>query len=156
MNMVSYSPLQGYKDSLRKSVPIEEPGMQAEQEEPSVEPEAREPEGPFKTRIRKPVAPAAQPSAPEAPRPFERPAPRPAAPQAQNPFAAPVAQQTIASKRDKESDIDIDELENRPAFVRRNVKFVKDNSAEGGRSSRVALKDDSAPSDKTQNSSLFD
>ena len=66
------------------------------------------------------------------------------------------AQQTIASKRDKESDIDIDELENRPAFVRRNVKFVKDNSAEGGRSSRVALKDDSAPSDKTQNSSLFD
>ena len=87
---------------------------------------------------------------------FERPAPRPAAPQAQNPFAAPVAQQMIASKRDKESDIDIDELENRPAFVRRNVKFVKDNSAEGGRSSRVALKDDSAPSDKTQNSSLFD
>ena len=156
MNMVSYSPLQGYKDSLRKSVPTEEPGMQAEQGEPSVEPEAREPEGPFKTRIRKPVAPAAQPSAPEAPRPFERPAPRPAAPQAQNPFAAPVAQQTIASKRDKESDIDIDELENRPAFVRRNVKFVKDNSAEGGRSSRVALKDDSAPSDKTQNSSLFD
>lgn len=68
MNMVSYSPLQGYKDSLRKSVPTEEPGMQAEQEEPSVEPEAREPEGPFKTRIRKPVAPAAQPSAPEAPR----------------------------------------------------------------------------------------
>ena len=156
MNMVSYSPLQGYKDSLRKSVPTEEPGMQAEQGEPSVEPEAREPEGPFKTRIHKPVAPAAQPSAPEAPRPFERPAPRPAAPQAQNPFAAPVAQQTIASKRDKESDIDIDELENRPAFVRRNVKFVKDNSAEGGRSSRVALKDDSAPSDKTQNSSLFD
>ena len=156
MNMVSYSPLQGYKDSLRKSVPTEEPGMQAEQGEPSVEPEAREPEGPFKTRIHKPVAPAAQPSAPEAPRPFERPAPRPAASQAQNPFAAPVAQQTIASKRDKESDIDIDELENRPAFVRRNVKFVKDNSAEGGRSSRVALKDDSAPSDKTQNSSLFD
>lgn len=34
--------------------------------------------------------------------------------------------------------------------MRRNVKFVKDNSAEGGRSSRVALKDDSAPSDKTQ------
>ena len=146
----------GKDDSLGKSVPTEEPGMQAEQGEPSVEPEAREPEGPFKTRIRKPVAPAAQPSAPEAPRPFERPAPRPAAPQAQNPFAAPVAQQTIASKRDKESDIDIDELENRPAFVRRNVKFVKDNSAEGGRSSRVALKDDSAPRDKTQNSSLFD
>lgn len=69
MNMVSYSPLQGYKDSLRKSVPTEEPGMQAEQGEPSVEPEAREPEGPFKTRIHKPVAPAAQPSAPEAPRP---------------------------------------------------------------------------------------
>ena len=156
MNMVSYSPLQGYKDSLRKSVPTEEPGRQAEHGEPSVEPVAREPEGPFKTRIQKPVAPAAPPSAPEAPRPFERPAPRPAAPQAQNPFAAPVAQQTIASKRDKESDIDIDELENRPAFVRRNVKFVKDNSAEGGRSSRVALKDDSAPSDKTQNSSLFD
>ena len=67
MNMVSsYSPLQGYKDSLRKSVPTEEPGMQAEQGEPSVEPEAREPEGPFKTRIHKPVAPAAQPSAPEA------------------------------------------------------------------------------------------
>ena len=41
MNMVSYSPLQGYKDSLRKSVPTEEPGMQAEQGEPSVEPEAR-------------------------------------------------------------------------------------------------------------------
>ncbi len=48
MNMVSYSPLQGYKDSLRKSVPTEEPGMQAEQGEPSVEPEAREPEGPFR------------------------------------------------------------------------------------------------------------
>lgn len=156
MNMVSYSPLQGYKDSLRKSVPTEEP-----RDAGGARGAVRRTGGPRAGRSvqdsdtqagRSGGAAVGSRSAP----PFERPAPRPAAPQAQNPFAAPVAQQMIASKRDKESDIDIDELENRPAFVRRNVKFVKDNSAEGGRSSRVALKDDSAPSDKTQNSSLFD
>ena len=67
-----------------------------------------------------------------------------------------MAQPAIESKHDRDSDVDLDELENRPAFVRRNIKFVKDTSAEGGRNSRVVLKDDSPQSEKPKSSSLFD
>ena len=87
---------------------------------------------------------------------LNRPVPVPPRPQPK-PFSAPVSQPAIESKKDEGSDIDIEELENRPAFVRRNIKFVKDTSAEGNRSARVVLKDDSAQqSDKGQSSSLFD
>ncbi len=154
MNMVSYSPLQGYKDALRKAAepaPREElPEERPYEAEPEAEPE---PAGPFRTRMKRPVPEPVR----EAPKPFERPAARPIASPQASPFAAPAMQPAIESKRDQEPGIDIDALENRPAFVRRNIKFVKDNANEGGRSSRVVLKDDNAASDKPQsNHSLFD
>ena len=154
MNMVSYSPLQGYKDALRKAAepaPREElPEERPYEAEPEADPE---PAGPFRTRMKRPVPEPVR----EAPKPFERPAARPIASPQASPFAAPAMQPAIESKRDQEPGIDIDALENRPAFVRRNIKFVKDNANEGGRSSRVVLKDDNAASDKPQsNHSLFD
>ena len=101
------------------------------------------------------AAPGGQPDAARRIVP-NRPVPVPPRPQPK-PFSAPVSQPAIESKKDEGSDIDIEELENRPAFVRRNIKFVKDTSAEGNRSARVVLKDDSAQqSDKGQSSSLFD
>ena len=131
MNMVSYSPLQDYKDSLRKA------NVRGESENDAVAGE--------------PVVESPEPAEKPAFVPHEPPRPQP------KPFSAPVSQPAIESKKDEGSDIDIEELENRPAFVRRNIKFVKDTSAEGNRSARVVLKDDSAQqSDKGQSSSLFD
>lgn len=155
MNMISYSPLQGYKDAIRKTK-IEETVLADEtvmEDEPQAQQAAPEEEesGPFRTRTR----PAAAEPRERAPR-FERPAPRPMTPPQPTPFAAPMAQPAIESKHDRDSDVDLDELENRPAFVRRNIKFVKDTSAEGGRNSRVVLKDDSPQSEKPKSSSLFD
>ena len=159
MNMVSYSPLQDYKDSLRKA------NVRGESENDAVagEPVAESPEPaekpafvPHEPSVR-PVsaAPGGQPDAARRIVP-NRPVPVPPRPQPK-PFGAPVSQPAIESKKDEGSDIDIEELENRPAFVRRNIKFVKDTSAEGNRSARVVLKDDSAQqSDKGQSSSLFD
>ena len=159
MNMVSYSPLQDYKDSLRKA------NVRGESENDAVagEPVAESPEPaekpafvPHEPSVR-PVsaAPGGQPDAARRIVP-NRPVPVPPRPQPK-PFSAPVSQPAIESKKDEGSDIDIEELENRPAFVRRNIKFVKDTSAEGNRSARVVLKDDSAQqSDKGQSSSLFD
>ena len=155
MNMVSYSPLQGYKDAMRKAAePVRQEELPEEQPyEPEPEPEP-EVSGPFRTRIKRSVPEPVR----EAPKPFERPTARPIASSQPSPFAAPAMQPAIESKRDQDSGIDIDALENRPAFVRRNIKFVKDNANEGGgRSSRVVLKDENASSEKPQsNHSLFD
>ena len=159
MNMVSYSPLQDYKDSLRKANVRGESENDAVAGEPVVEsPEPAEKPAfvPHEPSVR-PVsaAPGGQPDAARRIVP-NRPVPVPPRPQPK-PFRAPVSQPAIESKKDEGSDIDIEELENRPAFVRRNIKFVKDTSAEGNRSARVVLKDDSAQqSDKGQSSSLFD
>ena len=159
MNMVSYSPLQDYKDSLRKANVRGESENDAVAGEPVVEsPEPAEKPAfvPHEPSVR-PVsaAPGGQPDAARRIVP-NRPVPVPPRPQPK-PFSAPVSQPAIESKKDEGSDIDIEELENRPAFVRRNIKFVKDTSAEGNRSARVVLKDDSAQqSDKGQSSSLFD
>ena len=66
-----------------------------------------------------------------------------------------MAQPAIESKKQGEAELDIDEWEKRPAFVRRNIKFVKDSSSDGTRS-RVVLKDET-PTDHNsgQNGSLF-
>lgn len=67
-------------------------------------------------------------------------------------------QPQVIGNKGKESDIDIDEYENVPSWVRRNMKFVKDNPEDGGRNSRVVLKDEQAADDKKTpgNNSLFD
>ena len=75
--------------------------------------------------------------------------------------AAPPAGQSpqpqVIGSREKESGLNIDEYENVPSWVRRNMKFVKDNPEEGGRSSRVVLKDEQTGEDKpSQENSLFD
>lgn len=159
MNMVSYSPLQDYKDSLRKA------NSRSETEEGAV---AGEPVAGLSEPVEKPVFVPHEPSVrPVSAAPAEQPEaarrvvpnrPVPVSPRPQpKPFSAPVSQPAIESKKNEGSDIDIEELENRPAFVRRNIKFVKDTSAEGNRGARVVLKDDSAQqSDKGQNNSLFD
>ena len=156
MNMVSYSPLQGYKDAVRKmaSEPVPQEDFPEEKPVESQPAAESEPAGPFRTRVKRSVPEPVR----ETPKPFERPVVRPIASPQPSPFVAPAKQPAIESKNEQEPGIDIDALENRPAFVRRNVKFVKDNSNEGGRSSRVVLKDDNMPSDKQQRNdhSLFD
>lgn len=158
MNMVSYSPLQDYKDSLRKAtfaasrrtmrlpanrLPSRPSRPKNRRSCRMSRPCVRCPPRRGGSRCRRRIVP-------------NRPVPVPPRPQPK-PFSAPVSQPAIESKKDEGSDIDIEELENRPAFVRRNIKFVKDTSAEGNRSARVVLKDDSAQqSDKGQSSSLFD
>ncbi|MDD3108642.1 MAG: hypothetical protein PHV49_05485, partial [Alistipes sp.] len=67
-----------------------------------------------------------------------------------------LGQPSIESKK-RDEEIDIDDLESRPAFLRRNFKFVKDSAAD--RSSRVVLKDDPASGSNNEPSrvgSLFD
>lgn len=44
--------------------------------------------------------------------------------------------------RPKEVATDTDNWENEPAYLRRNMKFVKDSVTEGSRPSRVVLKDE--------------
>lgn len=67
-------------------------------------------------------------------------------------------QPQVIGNKGKESSIDIDEYENVPSWVRRNMKFVKDNPDDGGRNSRIVLKDEQAADDKKKsgNNSLFD
>lgn len=172
MNMVSYSPLQDYKDSLRKSGfnrPVAEQPETSINEEPSVEsaPVSAYVRPSFTPKEPQPVVPVAAPVVFDEPvegvRRVERPVVRPVTaavpprPQPQSkPLVMPVTQPAIESKRSTESDINIEELENRPAFVRRNIKFVKDSSAEGNRSARVVLKDESAQPSDNQYNSLFD
>ncbi|MBQ4279511.1 MAG: cell division protein FtsZ [Rikenellaceae bacterium] len=54
--------------------------------------------------------------------------------------------------------INLDKIENEPAYVRRKVKFIKERPDEPGtRSSKVVLKQDAQPEEKPQtNVSLFD
>lgn len=62
----------------------------------------------------------------------------------------------IERKSNNEEQVNIDELENKPAYARRHVKFVKDTPTKGTRPSRVALKDDTSNNEPDQNNSLFD
>lgn len=174
MNMVSYSPLQDYKDMQRKAAMQQQA---AEEKEKGQEDDPAETHSPETTQSQReifakrqrpepintvspapvtPPAPAAARQVQEQPQQhaiqkntFRTPRPQP------KPISAPVVQPAIESKKQGESDIDIDEWEKRPAFVRRNIKFVKDSSSDGNRS-RVVLKDDT-PNDHNsgQNGSLF-
>ena len=58
--------------------------------------------------------------------------------------------------RPKEVATDTDNWENEPAYLRRNMKFVKDSVTEGSRPSRVVLKDEGPQSNDPSNGSLFD
>lgn len=175
MNMVSYSPLQDYKDMQRKAAMKQQAEQQDEVKNDSSETQFQDtpaqvlPEGgPRKQRpepinvatIPSPIAVPKQqvqeqPQQPQQSQPtvhknmFHTPRPQP------KPIAGPIAQPAIESKKEGDTDIDIDEWEKRPAFVRRNIKFVKDSSSDGSRS-RVVLKDDT-PTDHNsgQNGSLF-
>ena len=73
-----------------------------------------------------------------------------------NPLSRPAAAPQVIEAKRPDSDVNIDELENVPAFVRRNMKFVKDSSDEGGRATRVVLKDDAPQNDNPGGGSLFD
>lgn len=73
-----------------------------------------------------------------------------------NPLSRPAAAPQVIEAKRPDSDVNIDELENVPAFVRRNMKFVKDSSDEGGRATRVVLKDDAPQNDNSGGGSLFD
>ena len=73
-----------------------------------------------------------------------------------NPLSRPAAAPQVIEAKRPDSDVNIDELENVPAFVRRNMKFVKDSSDEGGRATRVVLKDDAPQNDNPVGGSLFD
>lgn len=175
MNMVSYSPLQDYKDMQRKAAMKQQAEQQDEVKNDSSEtqfqdtpaqvlpeagPRKQHPEPINVATIPSPIAVPKQqvqeqPQQPQQPQPtvhknmFHTPRPQP------KPIAGPIAQPAIESKKEGDTDIDIDEWEKRPAFVRRNIKFVKDSSSDGSRS-RVVLKDDT-PTDHNsgQNGSLF-
>lgn len=70
----------------------------------------------------------------------------------------PSGPQVIESKG-KENEINMDAYENVPAFVRRNMKFVKDSSDDAGRGSKVTLRDENPAAEKEkpkESNSLFD
>lgn len=172
MNMVSYSPLQDYKDMQRKAAmqqqaeakEVETDFTEAQPQDTTVQtpretfPRRQRPEPINVVTTPSPIAPAAKQQTqeqPQQPQPtihkntFHSPRPQ------SKPIVGPIAQPAIESKKEGESDLDIEEWEKRPAFVRRNIKFVKDSSSDGTRS-RVVLKDDT-PNDHNsgQNGSLF-
>lgn len=134
---------------------------------PEPEPE-QEPE-PVKPR-RRWTPPVTQPT----PNPFASPSPfqraggmqlpsdeekAPSATSGFNPLEPSATLPPVIESRDanKESDDEIDELENVPAFVRRNMKFAQDVTDEGVRGARVVLKDDAPQNDQISGrNSLFD
>lgn len=162
------SPLQARLDAARQAEPEigEEPASGPEQEageEPQTQPRPRwtppqERQAPPRPAFNRPLSPRplAEPQAPTPP-PVIPPAPN--AQSAPGPLGRPAAAPQVIESKDENqpSAFDIDEMENVPAFVRRKMRFVKDNPEEGGRSSRVVLKDDAPQEDKTQGgNSLFD
>lgn len=146
----SNSPMQGYFDSQKEQpeAPVEEGGT---------------PERPVWTPPSTPQPNTVKDRAPLFNRP-SRPltADSPARPASTNPLANPAtsAPQPQIESKDKaeKKDVNIDELENMPAFVRRNMRFVKDKPEEGaGRAGRVVLKDENPPADQpAKDNSLFD
>lgn len=161
------SPLQESLEAAARAAVPDENGDDGEQEapvdpeegceqEPETEPEpAPQPEVvPPRRRFVPPV------SEPEPPRPPVRRPVSDRVPSAStyNPLGGmPVAQSHVLEPKKNDPDINIDELENVPAFKRRQMKFIENSSGESGRNSRVVLRDD-APQDerKSSSSSLFD
>lgn len=80
----------------------------------------------------------------------------PAANQHTSPLSRPAAALHVIEARPKEVATDTDNWENEPAYLRRNMKFVKDSVTEGSRPSRVVLKDEGPQSNDPSNGSLFD
>ena len=73
-----------------------------------------------------------------------------------SPLSRPAAALHVIEARPKEVVTDTDNWENEPAYLRRNMKFVKDSVTEGSRSSRVVLKDEGPQNNDSSNGSLFD
>lgn len=146
----SSSPMQGYFDSQKGQAENREEG-ETQPERPAWTPPTTP--QPNTVKDRPPLF-----NRPQRPLTADSP-PRPAS---TNPLANPAAsapQPQIESKdKAEKSDVDVEELENMPAFVRRNMRFVKDKPEEGaGRAGRVVLKDENAPADQpSKDNSLFD
>lgn len=65
----------------------------------------------------------------------------------------------VIERKGKGEEINMDAYENVPAFVRRNMKFVKDNPDEAGRGSRITLREENPNSERVKpkdSNSLFD
>ncbi len=168
------SPLQARLDAARQAAETEAGSEEETAPEPETKPEEETPAAPARPRWTPPQERQTPPrptfNRPLSPRPLSdprtaAPTPSPVIPPAPNTQSAPsplgrpaAAPQVIESKdKNQPSAFDIDEMENVPAFVRRKMRFVKDNPEEGGRSSRVVLKDDASQDDKPQGgNSLFD
>ena len=168
------SPLQARLDAARQAAETEAGSEEETAPEPETKPEEETPAAPARPRWTPPQERQTPPrptfNRPLSPRPLSdprtaAPTPSPVIPPAPNTQSAPsplgrpaAAPQVIESKdKNQPSAFDIDEMENVPAFVRRKMRFVKDNPEEGGRSSRVVLKDDAPQDDKPQGgNSLFD
>jgi len=73
-----------------------------------------------------------------------------------NPLSRPAAALHVIEAKPKEVVTDSDNWENEPAYLRRNMKFVKDSVGEGARPSRVVLKDEGPQNNDSSNGSLFD
>lgn len=173
------SPLQARLDAARQAAEAETAAAEAETEsvqEPEAEPVPVEEQPVTPARPRwtppqeRPTPPRPTFNRPLSPRPLTEaqptaPTPPPVIPPVSNaqsapsPLGRPAAAPQVIESKDKSqgSAFNIDEMENVPAFVRRKMRFVKDNPEEGGRSSRVVLKDDASQDDKPQGgNSLFD
>lgn len=158
----STSPMQTYFDASKRAAETQPCEVPDSNEEETVEEQPA-------AKWTPPVRPQADPlargaekaSAPE----FNRPVRPLMGERSQNPLPSasplgrPAPQPQIESKsKNTDKDVDIEELENMPAFVRRNMRFVKDKPEEGaGRGSRVVLKDENQQTESpTQGNSLFD
>ena len=173
------SPLQARLDAARQAAEAEaaatEPAAEPEAESAaSSQPTEEQPATPARPRWTPPQERTTPPrpafNRPLNPRPLTdprptAPTPPPVIPPAHNgtsapsPLGRPAAAPQVIESKDKSqgSTIKSDETENVPAVVRRKMRFVKDNPEDGGRSSRVVLKDDAPQDDKPQGSnSLFD
>ncbi len=161
------SPLQTRLEAARRSATGEAEGEEGTEETAAETPEKR----PRWTPPTEAGASAPRPGGfnrPLNPRPLaeeQAPAPTPVIPPAPSPSSAasplgrPSATPQIESKdTNQPAAFDVDEMENVPAFVRRKMRFVKDNPEEGSRGGRVVLKDDAPQEEKSkgEGNSLFD
>ncbi len=69
----------------------------------------------------------------------------------------PVAASRVIEVKRSNSNFNVDELEDEPAYVRRKIEFVKERFDEGERAPRnIVLKDDVPQNDNVEGGSLFD